>query len=743
MATGPPGSMSAPDSSPPSSDPSWEGDRMFNIYIYDYCNKRGFRKTARELLAEADIPPDSAPPINARQGLLFEWWSVFWVLFNAKSNNTGTDEAIVYTQHQLQQANMRQVANPMRPQPPPMNRMINGTQRPQGLMPTNGQVPNGAGPISLPGNPGPMQNGAQAPMPFPIPGAGHQANGIPMPSGGPPPAGANPGQPQNFNQMLPGQRPGPGPQHRGANGVNPYQSPTMSHSPQNPGGSAGPNPQHPQAPMGQLGPSPHMAHMARGGMLPPNSSMGSVPSAQTPPFTLGRSPSRPGTPGQGGMMQPSPSMMNRPPPMQEANLHAEVHRLPVPLLNTIKQELGLGDKELHSLSYEDKNRIVTLARQRNANPAARKPGPPGPQGPAGPSNPSQGMPHPAQRPPGQHPQQQQMPQQPQQQRVIKRNSTSPGEEHGTLPNNESSPPDRKRARRNSVGMDQPQPVPQYGHQPQQQGAPQMQNGPMLRPGPGPMGGAPMNAFQPHGPPGMAGNPNMGLPMGAPQMANGMNPGMGGPQNMIMGQMQYRANMHAVTKSLAQAHIPGGGGGTPTPGDPSFNPGQGQPPSFPGPQNNRVGQNKPMSMMPPPSPAGGPSKEQPKDVNKPPGGPTNPGHPEGSPRNQQAPNPAQGQANPSSSTQGSTAPPTPSATSSSITAPSPSAVVNGTPTINPATQPATSLPEVPPSFLTTDFMQSVASSLDDFEQSLFRPEDASINFEQDFREWFNPDDLDMK
>jgi hypothetical protein len=66
---------------------------------------------------EAEIPPDSAPPINARQGLLFEyvlldffpkrstnqygdsrWWSVFWVLFTAKSNGTGTDDAMVYTQ---------------------------------------------------------------------------------------------------------------------------------------------------------------------------------------------------------------------------------------------------------------------------------------------------------------------------------------------------------------------------------------------------------------------------------------------------------------------------------------------------------------------------------------------------------------------------------------------------------------------------------------------------------------------
>ena len=44
----------------------------FNIYIHDYCSKRGFRKTARELMQEAEIAADAAPPINARQGLLFE-----------------------------------------------------------------------------------------------------------------------------------------------------------------------------------------------------------------------------------------------------------------------------------------------------------------------------------------------------------------------------------------------------------------------------------------------------------------------------------------------------------------------------------------------------------------------------------------------------------------------------------------------------------------------------------------------
>ena len=46
--------------------------RRFNIYIYDYCVKRGFRKTAQELQNEASIPASAQPPINAKQGLLFE-----------------------------------------------------------------------------------------------------------------------------------------------------------------------------------------------------------------------------------------------------------------------------------------------------------------------------------------------------------------------------------------------------------------------------------------------------------------------------------------------------------------------------------------------------------------------------------------------------------------------------------------------------------------------------------------------
>ncbi|KAI6001089.1 hypothetical protein F5J12DRAFT_250392 [Pisolithus orientalis] len=703
MSAGQPGSMSAP---PPHADqhpspPSeWEGDKMFNIYIYDYCNKRGFRETAKKLLVEADLTPDSTPPIDAKQGLLFEWWTVFWVLFTAKNNGPnghGNDDALVYTQYQLQQANMRQV----RPQPHQMHRMINGNQ-------------------------GPMQNGAQGSMSFAMPPTGPQPNGIPIPSGGPTPAGANPTQPQNFNPLVAGQRPG-GPQHRGPNGINSYQSPTMAHSPHNPGMNAGPSPQHPQPPMGQLGPSPHMPHMGQNRMLPPGAHMGAVSSAQTSFMQLSRSPSRPNTPGH---MQQSPSLANRQPP--DSQINADIQSIGPVAFNQAKHDLGLDEKDNNALTQDDKHRIVNQVKRIGLTQMGRKPGIPL----AGPSNLIPGMQLQGQRP-GQ-PQPPQVPQQPpQQQRVVKRNSTSPPDE-GSLMNTDNSPPDRKRVRRSSMTMEHPPPASQYPPQQPQgaKGGPQpMPNGAMIRPGPM---GSPMHNFQPHGPAGMGGNPAVGLQMGAPPMGNSMAPGMASQaQSMMMQQMQYRQPMHPMPKNMAQGPNMAGNAGTPTPGDPGFNPGQGQPGAFSGPQGNRVA--KPPNMMPPPSsPAGGPPKEQPKDGNKAPGAPNGSGHPDRSPQNHPT-NPTQpgGQGPPSAGNpQGNTAPPTPSGTSSATITASPSAV-NSTPTLNPASQPTSSMTELPANFLADDFMQSVATSLDSFDpQGLFRTSETGIDFEQ-FREWFDP------
>ena len=241
----------------------------------------------------------------------------------------------------MQQTNMRSVR-----QPGQMNRMINGMLRFVAFLCSLTRLYSPA----LGNNPGPMPNGAQGHM-YPMPPSGHQPNGMPIPSGAPTPAGANPSQPQNFPQLVSGQRPG-GPQHRVPNGVNPYQSPTMAHSPQNPATNPIPNAQHSQPPMGQLGPSPMPQISAQSRMLPPGSNMGGVSSAQAPPF--GRPPSRPNTPGN--MIQRSPSMAARQQPtnIHEAQYNNELNRLGPAIVNAVKQELNLGDKDSHSLTFEDK-----------------------------------------------------------------------------------------------------------------------------------------------------------------------------------------------------------------------------------------------------------------------------------------------------------------------------------------------------------------------------------------------------
>lgn len=91
----------SPSSDQNSSSHMWDGEEMcvhisllsivsspqrpsqrFNVYIYDYCTKRGYNKTARCLEEEACIPQDNRrPPIDAKQGLLYEQVPPFLILF--------------------------------------------------------------------------------------------------------------------------------------------------------------------------------------------------------------------------------------------------------------------------------------------------------------------------------------------------------------------------------------------------------------------------------------------------------------------------------------------------------------------------------------------------------------------------------------------------------------------------------------------------------------------------------------
>ena len=118
--------------------------------------------------------------------------------------------------------------------------------------------------------------------------------------------------------------------------------------------------------MVQMQGNQHMGQMNRT-MLPPNGppNMGNhVPGnqqqAHSPnyPQQLGRPSSRPSTPGQGVITNPSPSLAHRMPPGAPPSINeinSELMRIPGPLVPKIKQEIMMPqEKEFATMTIEEK-----------------------------------------------------------------------------------------------------------------------------------------------------------------------------------------------------------------------------------------------------------------------------------------------------------------------------------------------------------------------------------------------------
>ncbi|KAL6626853.1 hypothetical protein ACP70R_030579 [Stipagrostis hirtigluma subsp. patula] len=70
----------------------WEADKMYRLdsYIYDYLLKRNLQNTAKAFQAEVNVSSEPVA-IDAPGGFLFEWWSVFWDIFIARTNEKHSD----------------------------------------------------------------------------------------------------------------------------------------------------------------------------------------------------------------------------------------------------------------------------------------------------------------------------------------------------------------------------------------------------------------------------------------------------------------------------------------------------------------------------------------------------------------------------------------------------------------------------------------------------------------------------
>ncbi|RLM93399.1 Transcriptional corepressor LEUNIG [Panicum miliaceum] len=81
------------------SQTNWEADKMLDVYIYDYFMKRNLQATAKAFQAEGKVSSDPVA-IDAPGGFLFEWWSVFWDIFIARTNEKHSDVAASYIENQ-------------------------------------------------------------------------------------------------------------------------------------------------------------------------------------------------------------------------------------------------------------------------------------------------------------------------------------------------------------------------------------------------------------------------------------------------------------------------------------------------------------------------------------------------------------------------------------------------------------------------------------------------------------------
>jgi len=95
---------------------------LFNSYVYDFLKRSGAHETARTYLREGENLkikndgansingggnsgsdnnvggplPDADVPVQAPEGFLYEWWTVFWDIYSVKLNRQGTMEAQRY-----------------------------------------------------------------------------------------------------------------------------------------------------------------------------------------------------------------------------------------------------------------------------------------------------------------------------------------------------------------------------------------------------------------------------------------------------------------------------------------------------------------------------------------------------------------------------------------------------------------------------------------------------------------------
>ncbi|KAG6505964.1 hypothetical protein ZIOFF_031277 [Zingiber officinale] len=78
-------------------------EERLDVYIHDYLLKRNLQATAKAFKEEGKVATDPVA-IDAPGGFLFEWWSVFWDIFIARTNEKHSQVAAAYIETQRAKA---------------------------------------------------------------------------------------------------------------------------------------------------------------------------------------------------------------------------------------------------------------------------------------------------------------------------------------------------------------------------------------------------------------------------------------------------------------------------------------------------------------------------------------------------------------------------------------------------------------------------------------------------------------
>lgn len=108
---------------PCSGEPAWNATHMLDVHILDYLKKRNLHETASSFKQECKVS-EKPRAIDAPSGFLFEWWTIFWDIYIARTNPAFSEYASTYTeaqkakgplrqQHHLQQLQVQQMQQQM------------------------------------------------------------------------------------------------------------------------------------------------------------------------------------------------------------------------------------------------------------------------------------------------------------------------------------------------------------------------------------------------------------------------------------------------------------------------------------------------------------------------------------------------------------------------------------------------------------------------------------------------------